>query len=384
MEKVRLGIIGFGAQGSTYAGFINEGKIPQLEIGAICDIDSEKQNIVEENYPNVPFYENYIDMLESGSIDAVVTTVPHYLHTEIGTEALERDIHALLEKPADIYAEKVKEVSELASSKPHLTFGIFFNQRTNPLYQKVKTLIDTGEIGNIRRTNWIITTWWRPQAYYDQSSWRATWSEEGGGVLVNQAPHQIDLLQWLCGMPKSVFSNIKYGYQRELSVDDDVTTILDYGNGATGVFITCTHDVIGTDRLEITSDKGKILVEDSKKITLTRLKESETEMNQNMTWQEASKIFQGSGFENIYDQEIFEFDSVWGEQHINVLENFAANIKDNTPLIAPGSDGINGVNLVNAIYLSSWTGQEVAVPVDPEAFKNALHAQIQNEQSEQR
>ncbi|MBZ8171714.1 Gfo/Idh/MocA family oxidoreductase [Staphylococcus cohnii] len=379
MKKIRLGIIGLGAQGSTYAEFIKAGKIPQIEIGAICDINTEKKSEVEKQYPNVPFYNDYIAMLESGDVDAIVTTVPHYLHTDIGKEALQRDIHALLEKPADIYAEKVKEISELAASKPHLTFAIFFNQRTNPLYQKVKSLIDAGEIGNIRRTNWIITTWWRPQAYYDQSSWRATWSEEGGGVLVNQAPHQIDLLQWLCGMPKSVFSNIKYGYQRDLAVDDDVTTILDYGNGATGVFITCTHDIIGTDRLEITGDKGKILVEDSKTITLTRLKESETQMNRNMTWKEAAEIFKGNGLENIYEQETLEFESVWGEQHMNVLENFAANIIDDTPLIAPGKDGINGVNLVNAIYLSSWTGKEVTVPVNPSEFKNALNKQIQHE-----
>lgn len=379
MKKIRLGIIGLGAQGSTYAEFIKAGKIPQIEIGAICDIKTEKKSEVEKQYPNVPFYNDYIAMLESGVVDAIVTTVPHYLHTDIGKEALKRDIHALLEKPADIYAEKVKEISELAASKPHLTFAIFFNQRTNPLYQKVKSLIDAGEIGNIRRTNWIITTWWRPQAYYDQSSWRATWSEEGGGVLVNQAPHQIDLLQWLCGMPKSVFSNIKYGYQRDLAVDDDVTTILDYGNGATGVFITCTHDIIGTDRLEITGDKGKILVEDSKTITLTRLKASETQMNRNMSWKEAAEIFKGNGLENIYEQETFEFESVWGQQHMNVLENFAANIIDGTPLIAPGKDGINGVNLVNAIYLSSWTGKEVTVPVNPSEFKDALNKQIQNE-----
>lgn len=318
MEKVRLGIIGLGAQGGTYAGFIHSGEVDKLEIGAICDIDPEKKALSAEKYPDVPFYDNYIDMLESGDVDAVVTTVPHYLHTEIGKEALSRDIHALLEKPADIYAEKVKEISDLAASKPELTFGIFFNQRTNPLYQKVKALIDDGEIGQIRRTNWIITTWWRPQAYYDQSSWRATWDGEGGGVLVNQAPHQIDLLQWLCGLPEKVFSNVKYGYQRELNVDDDVTTILDYGNGATGVFITCTHDIIGTDRLEITGDKGKILVEDSKKITLTRLKDSETDMNRNMSWEDAAKIFTGNGFDDIYDQETFEFESVWGQQHISV------------------------------------------------------------------
>lgn len=341
MNKVRLGIIGLGAQGGTYAGFINDNRIANLELGAICDIDPEKRTVAAEKYPNVPFYDNYIDMLESGDVDAIVTTVPHYLHTEIGKEALSRDIHALLEKPGDIYAEKVKEISDLAASKPNLTFGIFFNQRTNPLYQKVKSLIDNGEIGEIRRTNWIITTWWRPQAYYDQSSWRATWSGEGGGVLVNQAPHQIDLLQWLCGLPKKVYANVKYGYQRDLNVDDDVTTVLDYGNGATGVFITCTHDIIGTDRLEITGDKGKILVEDSKKITLKSLNQSETQMNQDMTWEEVAELFKGNGMGDIYKEETFEFESVWGQQHISVLENFTSNILDGTPLIAPGSDGIN-------------------------------------------
>ncbi|WP_436956279.1 Gfo/Idh/MocA family protein [Staphylococcus sp. AS1337] len=379
MTNIRLGIIGLGAQGNTYANFINENKVKNVVIGAICDIDPDKKALASEKYPNTPFYKDYIDLLESGDVDAIVTTVPHYLHTDIGKAALDRNIHALLEKPADIYAEKVKEISDLAASKPELTFGIFFNQRTNPLYQKVKALIDDGEIGQIRRTNWIITTWWRPQAYYDQSSWRATWNGEGGGVLVNQAPHQIDLMQWLCGLPEKVYANVKYGSQRDLNVDDDVTTVLDYGNGATGVFITCTHDVIGTDRLEITGDKGKILVEDSKKITIKRLKQSENEMNQTMTWADVAEIFKGDGMGDIYEIDTFEFDSVWGKQHINVLENFAANIIDETPLIAPGSDGVNGVNFVNAIYLSSWLGKEVTLPVDPTEFKKALQHKINTE-----
>ena len=163
---------------------------------------------VQQLYPNVPYFDSYQSLIKSGEVDAIVTTVPHYLHTEIGKYALTHEVHALLEKPADIYASKVQEITDLAQTKPHLTFGIFFNQRTNPLYQKVKSLIDTGVIGNIRRTNWIITTWWRPQAYYDQSAWRATWSQEGGGVLVNQAPHQIDLLQWLCGLPKKYIQTL--------------------------------------------------------------------------------------------------------------------------------------------------------------------------------
>ncbi|MBZ5750682.1 MULTISPECIES: Gfo/Idh/MocA family protein [Metabacillus] len=379
MKQVRLGIIGIGAQGGTYAGFISEGKVKNMVIGAICDIDPAKKEMCAEKYPNVPFYDNYIEMLESGDVDAVVTTVPHYLHPEMGIEALKRNIHTLLEKPAGVYTKQVKELNEFAATKPELTFGVFFNQRTNPLYQKLKELIDNGEIGNIRRTNWIITTWWRPQGYYDQSAWRATWGGEGGGVLVNQAPHQIDLLQWICGMPKKVYSNVKYGYQRNIAVEDEVTTILDYGNGATGVFITATHDILGTDRFEILGDKGKIIVDDSKKITIKRLNTPEPEMSATMSWADVMKIFTGQGPSEISTEEVIEFESVWGAQHCSVLENFAANILDGTPLIAPGSDGINGVALANAIHLSSWLDKEVELPIDEELYFAELTKKIEEE-----
>ena len=379
MANVRLGIIGLGAQGGTYAGFISEGKVKNMVIGAICDTDPSKKELCAEKYPDVPFYNNYIEMLESGNVDAVVTTVPHYLHPEMAMEALKRDIHALAEKPAGVYTKQVKEMNEFAATKPDLTFAIFFNQRTNPLYQKLKELIDNDEIGAIRRTNWIITTWWRPQGYYDQSAWRATWGGEGGGVLVNQAPHQIDLLQWICGMPKKVYSNVKYGYQRNIAVEDEVTTMLDYGNGATGVFITATHDIVGTDRLEILGDKGKIVVDDSKKITIKRLKTPESEMSATMNMRDVMSIFMGGDVSDIYSEEVLEFESVWGAQHIAVLENFAANIVDGTPLIAPGSDGIHGVALANAIHLSSWLGKEVELPIDEELYLDELNKKIEEE-----
>ncbi len=379
MKKVRLGITGFGAQGSTYAGFIADGKVEHMEIGAICDIDPAKREAVKEKYPNVPVYADYIEMLESGDVDAVVTCVPHYLHPEMGIQALERDIHALVEKPAGVYTKQVRELNEFAATKPELTFAIFFNQRTNPLYQKIKEIIDNGEIGKLRHTNWVITTWWRPQGYYDQGSWRATWEGEGGGVLVNQAPHQLDLLQWITGMPKKVMSNVKYGYQRKITVEDDVTAVLDYGDGATGVFVTCTHDIMGTDRLEILGDKGKIIVDDSKKVTIKRLHTPEAEMSDKMDMQDVMKIFMGQGQDEVYSEEVLEFGSVWGEQHTNVLENFALNIIDGTPLVAPGSDGIYGVALANAILLSSWLGKEVDLPVDEDVYFEELNKKIAEE-----
>ncbi|WP_044482094.1 Gfo/Idh/MocA family protein [Paenibacillus antibioticophila] len=382
MKTVKLGIIGVGVQGGTYAEFLAAGRVEQMELGAICDIDPAKKKWAAEKYPQIPFYDSYIEMMESGNVDAIITCVPHYLHPEMGIEALKRNIHALVEKPAGVYTKQVKELNEFALTKPELTFGIMFNQRTNPLYQKLKEWIDKGEIGNIRRTNWIITNWWRPQGYYDQSEWRATWGGEGGGVLVNQAPHQIDLLQWICGMPQKVYSNVKYGYQRDIAVEDEVTAMFDYGNGATGVFITCTHDVLGTDRFEILGDKGKILVEDSKKATIRRLITSENEMNKNLVWPDGLRIFMGSDHSEVYTEEVIEFESAWGDQHIAVLDNFAANIIDGTPLLAQGSEGIHGVALANAIHLSSWLGREVEFPLDEELFLAELNQRVEEEKKQ--
>ncbi|WP_235907188.1 Gfo/Idh/MocA family protein [Niallia circulans] len=378
-SKVRLGVIGLGAQGGAYADYLAEGKVSNMVLGAICDIDPAKKSVASEKFAGIPFYDNYIEMLESGAVDAIVTCVPHYLHPEMAIEALKREMHALVEKPAGVYTKQVKEMNDFAATKPELTFGIMFNQRTNPLYQKLKSLIDSGEIGSIRRTNWMITTWWRPQGYYDQGAWRATWEGEGGGVLVNQAPHQIDLLQWICGMPKKVYSNVKYGFQRNIAVEDEVTALLDYGNGATGVFITCTHDLIGTDRFEILGDNGKIVVDDSKKITIKRLAKPESEMSATMSMHDVAKIFMGGNTDELFTEEVLEFESVWGEQHIAVLENFAANIIDGTPLIASGADGINGVALANAIHLSSWLDKEVELPIDEEVYLAELNKKIAEE-----
>ena len=379
-DKVRLGIIGLGTQGSTYAKMIADGDVPNTVIGAIADTDPEVKTKAAELYPGVPFHDDYVALLDSGDVDAVVTTVPHYLHPEMGIAALTRGIHALVEKPAGVYTAQVKELLAFAQAKPELTFAIMFNQRNNPLYRRLKEILDAGEIGAIRRSNWIITTWWRPQGYYEQSEWRATWGGEGGGVLVNQAPHQLDLWQWLCGVPKSVYSKVAYGFRRNIAVEDEVTAVVDYGDGATGVFVTATHDLVGTDRLEILGEQGKIVVENSKTATVTRLVKPERELSEGLSMEDVRKIFMGQAkTDEMYTQEVIEFDSVWGAQHAGVLENFAANILDGTPLIAPGADGINGVRLANAIHLSSWTGREVALDFDEDEYLTLLNERIRAE-----
>ena len=379
-QKVRLGIIGLGAQGGMYAKFIADGMVPNMEIGAICDVDPAALGRAAQEYPDVPRYEDYHELLASGHVDAVVTTVPHFLHPEMGIASLKAGIHALVEKPAGVYTQQVKELNDFAATKPELTYAIMFNQRNNPLYQAIKKIVDDGDIGKIRRTNWVITTWWRPQPYYDQSAWRATWGGEGGGVLVNQAPHQLDLWQWICGVPKSVYAKVAYGFRRDIAVEDEVSAMVDYGDGATGVFVTAVHDIVGTDRFEILGDKGKIVVDSSQTATVTRLVKDERQLSDEMDMEDVRKLFMGElDPSRLYEQEVLEFESPWGQQHAGVLENFAANVLDGTPLLAPGNDGINGVRLANAIHLSSWLGREVPLDFDEDQYLRLLNDRIREE-----
>jgi predicted dehydrogenase len=378
-KQVRLGIVGLGAQGSMYAQLIADGMVPNMELGAICETNPVMAEAIRSTYPRVSFYGDLSTMLDSGDVDAVVICVPPYLHPKVAIAALERDIHALVEKPAGIYTKQVRELNDYAANKPELSFAMMFNQRNNPLYQRIKQIVDGGELGKIRHTSWIITTWWRPQAYYKQSAWRATWGGEGGGILVNQAPHQLDLWQWICGLPRSVYAKVAYGFRRDLAVEDEVTALVDYGDGSTGVLVTAVHDLVGTDRFEILGDNGKIVVQNSKIATVTRLSRPEREISDEMSADDVRRVLTGQlDKDAFYASEVIEYESVGG-QHAGVLQNFAANILDGTPLIAPGLEGMNGVRLANAIHLSSWTGHEVPLDFDEDLYLSELNKRIREE-----
>ncbi|PSW12336.1 gfo/Idh/MocA family oxidoreductase [Photobacterium rosenbergii] len=384
---VKIGIIGIGQQGSMYASVMKNGKfmgmdtgtVEGLELAAVCDISEERKAWAEKEIADVPFFTNHIEMLDSGLIDAVLVVTPHYFHPVMAMDAMDRDIHVLCDKPAGVYTKKVKEMNEMAASKPHLKFAMMFNQRMNPLYLKLKELMDSDVIGSIRRTNWLITTWWRPEGYYQMSDWRATWEGEGGGVLINQAPHQIDLWQWLCGMPTKVTAKAAYGSHRNIAVEDDVTALVEYENGATGAFITCVHDLAGTDRFEILGDKGKIIVEDSKKIILKKLNDTEQNISNNLSFEDMKRLFMGGGLGDVISEEVFEFDNVWGLQHFDVLKNFAAAVSDGAELVAPGAEGIKALSITNAMHLSSWLGEEVSLPIDEDLYFEKLQEKIEEE-----
>lgn len=382
-EKVKLGIIGYGAEGGMYAGFFknNDERLnDNIELAAVCDIDPAKKVKVAEDFPGLPFFDNYLDLLKSGIVNAIVTTVPHYDHCVMGIAALERGIHLLGEKPAGVYTKDVERLIETSKKHPETTFAIFFNQRTNPLYRRVKQLMDEKAIGDLQRATWIITTWWRPQGYYNQSAWRATWGGEGGGVLVNQAPHQLDLLQWICGKPEKVYAKLQYGAGRDIVVENEVNALLDFGNGATGSFITCTNDIVGTDRFEIFGTKGKIIVEDSKKLIVKQLTAPEAELSENMDMQDVMRLFMGQvNMEDYVKVTEEEFVTPQGLQHISVLNNFADHIVNGEPLLANGEEGINGVTLANAMHLSSWLDKEVDYNVDGDLYLAELNKRIAEE-----
>ncbi len=390
-KKIRYGIIGFGAQGGSYCniltgtaafpGFPTAPVPPHCALGAICDIDPAKRAAAKEKFPDYPVYEDYKEMIVSGNCDAVITTVPHYLHHEMAIYAMEHGMHVIGEKPAGVRAKDVQKMIDCANAHPEVAFGIMFNQRTNKLYQKIKAIVESGELGQIRRSNWIINTWWRPDSYYRQSDWRATWGGEGGGVLVNQAPHQLDLWQWICGVPTKVTSININGCHRDIAVENDVTMVTEYANGATGVFITCTHDPIGTDRLEIDFDAGKIVVEDSKKATIYRMAKDgqrvdENYMNEHFTMMELARLTSSNAGGSLYEVETFENNDAWGIQHGTVMENFALHVLTGSPLLAPGADGIMGVRLANASQLSAWTGKTVPLPCDEEEYAAELNKLI--------
>ncbi len=366
MDKVRFGIIGIGKMGSLHCLRFTHGLIKNGVLTAVCDISPERKAWAEKHLASkgVEFFDDYKSLIDSGKADAVLVATPHYDHPVIATYALSKGLHTLIEKPAGVYTKAIRELNEFAATKPELTFGIMYNQRTNKLYRFAKELVETGRLGEMKRINWIITNWYRPQAYYDQGGWRGTWAGEGGGVLINQCPHQLDLFQWLGGMPSMIRGYAKVGMHRNINVENDVTAYMEYPNGATGVFITSTHDFPGTNRLEIDGDKGKIVIENNK-LVFTELEVGESVFNA------TNKKFMPS----IPSHKIVKKMSKAGElimnvfaQHTGIINNFTNHIVNGEPLIAPGADGIRGLTISNAIHLSSWTGEAVTLPIDEDKF----------------
>lgn len=365
-EKIRLGIIGVGNMGYAHAKNIAEGNCPDFELTAAADIKPHRLELIRnEILSDIVCFEDAEAMLDSGLIDACMVCVPHYDHPKYAIECMKRGIHVMVEKPAGVYTKQVRKMCDEAEKHPEVVFGMMFNQRTNCIYRKMRELVRSGKYGSIRRTNWIITNWYRPQAYYDSGDWRATWAGEGGGVLLNQCPHQLDLWQWICGMPVKVEAKLKYGKWHNIEVEDDVTVYAEYENGASGVFVTSTGDARGTNRFEIQLDGAKIVAEDER-LSVIEYEMTEQEFSSNNTVPFAAVDAHTADIE------------IDGEnpQHIGVVNAWGGAILRGEPLVADGREGINGLILSNAMHLSSWLDKEISIPFDEDLYYDELMKRV--------
>jgi predicted dehydrogenase len=358
MKKIKIAMIGVGGMGMNHCRSIQ--KIERFELAAVCDLDLKKRDAAAAEF-GCEAYCDHETLFAEAACDAVVIATPHYSHTQIGIDALNAGLHVLVDKPVSVHKADCERLIRAHENKRQV-FAAMFNQRTDPCYRKIKQLISEGELGRLMRVNWIITDWFRPQRYYDSGGWRATWAGEGGGVLINQCPHQLDLLQWFCGMPIRVSAHCGIGKHHEIEVEDEVSAYFEYANGATGVFVTSTGEAPGTNRLELTGTRGKIIAEGGK-LLFTRNEISCDEFS--------ITTDQAFAKPEVWNMEI-PFSSTGG-QHEQVLRNFGDAIRHKAKLIAPAAEGMASVELANAMLLSSIKGRPVDIPLNAAVFHRELN-----------
>ena len=365
-NMISVGVIGVGNMGSAHVSAVGGGRIEGLELAAVCDIDRERLSLCLERNPGIKGYADWQDLVKDESLDAVIIAVPHPLHATIAMAALRAGKHVLVEKPVDITVTKARELNEVAAASGKV-FAIMFNQRTNPLFAKAREIVQSGQLGQLQRSVWIITNWYRTQNYYNSGTWRATWSGEGGGVLLNQAPHNLDLWQWICGMPKEVTAFCDIAKYHNIEVEDDVTIFARYENGATGVFITTTGEFPGTNRLEISGTRGKLVIEEGK-IKWWKLD------------QDTLEVSRTAGASYSIDQVVEVIPQTTPETaHAGILQNFSNAMRHGEALLSPGTDGIKELSISNAAYLSSAKGNvPVTLPLDGAEFDAMLQKLVED------
>jgi predicted dehydrogenase len=361
MHTLRLGIIGLGNMGQTHATNLLAGKVPRCQLAAVCDAVPASL----AKFPAARAFATPDELIGSRCVDAVLIATPHFSHPDIGIAALAAGLHVLVEKPIAVHRADAERLIA-AHRNPRQVFSVMFNQRTDPYYQAIRRLVRGGDLGAVRRVNWTITNWFRTEAYYRMGSWRATWRGEGGGVLLNQCPHNLDLFQWIFGMPRQVSAHCAFGRYHAIEVEDDVTAYLEYADGMHATFITSTGEAPGTNRLEIAAERGRVVYEDDKLVWLR----NDTPMG------EFSRT-SPEPFGHPAVQEVPIAASGHGGQHVEILENFTAAILDSAPLISPAAEGIHSVELANAMLLSAWSGgTPVDLPLDGARYARELNARI--------
>lgn len=357
METVRLGIVGLGNMGKAHLANIRAGKVPGMRVTAMCESVGTLPAAQEGEHS----FTDVSAMIKSGHIDAILICTPHFSHTTIGIEALKAGLHVLVEKPISVHKADCERLIAAHTDKSKI-FAAMFNMRTNACFKKVKDLIDSGELGEIRRVHWEVTNWFRTNYYYATGGWRGTWKGEGGGVLMNQCPHNLDLFQWMFGVPKTVRGFCQFGRFHEIEVEDNVTAVMQYENGTTATFITSTGEAPGINKLEISAEMGRLTVTDGSKIHFQR-----NRVPMSKFCMEAEAAF---AMPESWHMEIPVADS--GGQHVEILQNFANAILKGEKLLSPAEQGIHSVELANAILLSTWQDKAIELPMSAADYERIL------------
>jgi predicted dehydrogenase len=359
MKSIRLGIIGMGNIGRHHAGYLLDGKVQRCGLEAVCSTSPGK--LESFGKCGVRVCGDGLELIRSGTLDAVLIATPHYQHTTLGIAALEAGLHVMVEKPIAAHKADALRLLEVAAAHPELRLAGMFQLRVEPRYQKIRRLLASGELGRLVRVNWINTDWFRTEAYYASGGWRATWRGEGGGVLLNQCLHNLDVLSWMLGQPSRVRGFCGFGRHHRIEVEDEVTAYLEYPGGATGVFVASTAEAPGTNRLEIVGSRGRLVLEEGR----LRFTRNDGDMLE----------FSGSAKGGFTKPEVWQCEIPFENAtapHAQIMDNFVASILDDVPLIAPGSDGIHSVELANALVYSALEGREVELPLDAAAWESRL------------
>ena len=368
IPQVRFAVVGIGSMGFSHVHNILRNS-QYCTITAVCDINSKMfDKLSAEQRQNIQCYTNAQECFADENVDAVLIATPHYFHAELAIQAMQHGKHILVEKPIAVHKKDAEKLLAKAAKHPELVKSLMFNQRTLPVHIKVKQMIDSGELGRLRRINWIVTDWFRTQFYYDCGDWRASWRGEGGGVLLNQCPHQLDLMQWFFGMPQKVRCAVNLGKYHNIEVEDEINAYLEYADGKTANFISSTGEAPGLNRLEITGERGRLTLENGK-ITFLR---NEVEFSE---FCRTSK--ERFGTPPVWNCEIpVKAGGLIG--HEAIIVNVAQTIQKKSELIAPLEEGLRGLELGNAMLYSGLKDVTVSMPLDSEAYSVMLAELIAN------
>ncbi len=346
-----------GNMGCKYARMLLDNRVTGVELVAVTRVRADRlENLHEIVERNIPIYESADQLYGAVSnselkVDAVLIVTPHKVHEEQAIKAFSLGLHVLCDKPSGIMCSQARRMNEAAANNKNLVFGMMFNQRMNPLYKKMKEIVESKCYGKIKRVNWVVTDWYRPDAYYDSVTWRGTWAGEGGGLLLNQCPHNLDLLYWICGMPSCVRAFCKEGKYHHIEVEDEVTAYMEYENGATGIFYSTTGEAPGINRLEISLEDA-LLVCEGGQLRVCELGFKESEYRKTATDQ----------FAKLYGHWVDIKCDEGNTEHQGILQNFINTVAGEGELLVDGREGIKSLMMANAMYLSSWKEATIVIP----------------------